>query len=85
MSTKPCNLAQTTQIKLMNKSYERFMLSKCQEGASMDQKEPFKLYRDATLTKINEWLMYQFWGLTFKKSYSLSGAQRTSFLEHTLN
>ena len=38
MSTKPCNLAQIALIKLMNKSYERFMLSKCQENASMDQK-----------------------------------------------
>jgi hypothetical protein len=38
MSNKPCNLAQTTLIKLMNKSYEGFMLSKWGENASMDQK-----------------------------------------------
>ena len=38
MSTKPCNLAQTVLVQLMNKSYERFMLSKCQENASMDKK-----------------------------------------------
>ena len=34
MLTKPCNLAQTTLIQLMNKSHEGFMLSKCQENAS---------------------------------------------------
>ena len=34
MSTKPCNLAQTTLIQLMNKSHEGFMMSKCQENAS---------------------------------------------------
>ena len=38
VSTKHCNLAQTTLIKLMNKSYEGFTLRKCQENASMDQK-----------------------------------------------
>jgi hypothetical protein len=54
MSIKPCNLAQTTLIKLMNKSYEGFILSKCQENASMDQKAQFKLYRDAALTKMKQ-------------------------------
>ena len=38
MSTKPCNLDPTVLIQFMNKSYERFMLSKHQENASMDQK-----------------------------------------------
>ena len=52
MSTKPCNLAQTTLIELMNKIYEEFMLSKCPENASMDQKGQFKIYRDAVLTKV---------------------------------
>jgi hypothetical protein len=32
-STKPCNLAQMTLDELCTKSYERFMLSKCQENA----------------------------------------------------
>ena len=31
MLTRPCNLAQTTLIQLMNKSHEGFMLSKCQK------------------------------------------------------
>ena len=52
MSTKPCNLDQTTLIQLMNKSHEGFMLSKCQKNASMDQKGQFKVYRDAALTKV---------------------------------
>jgi hypothetical protein len=37
-STKPYNLAQMTLDELYNKSHERFMLSKCQENASMDPK-----------------------------------------------
>jgi hypothetical protein len=37
-STKPCNLAQMTLIKLYNKSHERFMLSKCQENTPMNHK-----------------------------------------------
>jgi hypothetical protein len=37
-STKSCNLAQMTLDELYNKSHERFMLSKCQENAPMDQK-----------------------------------------------
>jgi hypothetical protein len=37
-STKPYNLAQMTLDGLYNKSHERFMLSKCQENAPMDQK-----------------------------------------------
>ena len=52
MSTKPCNLAQTTLLKLMNKSYEGFMLSKCQENASIGLKLQFKVYLDAALTKV---------------------------------
>ena len=38
ISTKSCNLAQTTLLTLMNKSYEGFMLSKWQQNASIDQK-----------------------------------------------
>ena len=38
MSTKPWYLAQMTLIGIYNKSYEGFMLSKCPENASMDQK-----------------------------------------------
>jgi hypothetical protein len=37
-STKPCNLAQMILDELYNRSYKRFMLSKCQENAPMDQK-----------------------------------------------
>ena len=35
---EPCNLAQMTLEELYNKSYERFMLSKWPENASIDQK-----------------------------------------------
>jgi hypothetical protein len=38
LSTKPCNLDQITLEELYNKSREGFMLSKCQENASLDQK-----------------------------------------------
>jgi hypothetical protein len=51
-STKPCNLAQMTLDELYNKSYERFMLSKGQENASIGLELYFKLYRHATLTKV---------------------------------
>jgi len=37
-STKPCNLAQMTLDELYNKSYKRFMLSKCLENAPIDLK-----------------------------------------------
>jgi hypothetical protein len=37
-STKPCNLSQMTLDELYNKSHERFLLSKCPENASMNQK-----------------------------------------------
>jgi len=38
----------------MKKSYERFMLSKYQENASMDKKGQFRVCRDAALTKMNQ-------------------------------
>ena len=38
ISTKPCYLAQMTLIELYNKSHEGFMLSKCQEKASIGRK-----------------------------------------------
>ena len=37
-STKPCNLAQTTLIELNHKSHEGFVLSTCQEKASIGRK-----------------------------------------------
>jgi hypothetical protein len=37
-STKPCNISQMSLDELYNKSHERFMLSKCPENASIDQK-----------------------------------------------
>jgi hypothetical protein len=37
-STKPCKLAQMTLDELYNKSHEGFILSKCQENASIDQR-----------------------------------------------
>jgi hypothetical protein len=37
-STKPSKLTQMTLGELYNKSHEGFMLSKCQENASIDQK-----------------------------------------------
>ena len=52
MSTKPCYLSQMTLIELYNKSHEGFVLSKCQENDSIDQKGQFKVYRDAALTKV---------------------------------
>ena len=39
MLTKSCNLARTTLLTLMNKSYEGFMLSRWLENAPIDQKK----------------------------------------------
>ena len=41
MSTKICCLSQMTLIELYNKSHEGFMLSKCQENASIGRKPKF--------------------------------------------
>jgi len=38
MTNKHCNLAQTTLLTLVNKSYEGFMLNKWPENAPIDQK-----------------------------------------------
>jgi hypothetical protein len=46
------DLAQMTLDELYNKSYERFMLSKGQENASIGLELYFKLYRHAALTKV---------------------------------
>ena len=49
---QPCNLAQMTLEELYDKSYEGFVLSGGQENTSIGLKLGFKLYRDATLTKV---------------------------------
>jgi len=68
----------------MNKSYEGFMLSKCQENASMDQKGQFQLYRDAALTQVKQCFQDQIWSLTLNKSLGLSGVLHTLFLDQDL-
>ena len=67
-STKPCNLAQTTLLTLMNKSYEGFVLSGGQENTSISPKLRFKLYRDATLTCVDQSLTVLAWSCTLNKS-----------------
>jgi hypothetical protein len=81
MSTKPCNLAPTTLIELYNKSHERFMLGKCQENTSIGLKLGFKLYRDATLTSVDQSLTVLAWSCTLNKSWILSGVEQTLFLD----
>ena len=78
MTNKHCNLDQTTLPTLMNKSHERFTLGKCQENASIGLKLRFKLYRDATLTCVDQLLTVSY---TLNKSWSLSGVEQTLFLE----
>jgi hypothetical protein len=41
-----------TSAELYNKSYERFILSKGQENASIGLELYFKLYRETTMTKV---------------------------------
>ena len=67
-STKPCYLAQTTQIEIYNKSHEGFVLSGGQENTSIGLKLGFKLYRDATLTDVDQLLIVLAWSYTLNKS-----------------
>jgi hypothetical protein len=46
---QPCPM---TSAELYNKSYERFILSKGQENASIGLELYFKLYRETTMTKV---------------------------------
>ena len=52
--TKPCKLAHMTLDELYNKSREGFMLSLCQENASIGLKSYLELYRVTTLTKVKD-------------------------------
>ena len=85
MSTKPCYLAQMTLIEHYNKSHDGFVLSKCQENASIGLKLRFKLYRDATLTWFELWLRGFAWQWNLNKSLSLSGAEQTLFNDQELD
>ena len=67
-STKPCNLAQMTLIKLYNKSHKGFVLSGGQENTSIGLKLGFKLYRDATLTCVDQSLIVLAWSCTLNQS-----------------
>ena len=67
-SIKPCNLTQMTLIELHNKSHEGFMLSRDQENASIGLKLRFKLYRDATLTYVDQSRTVLAWSCTLNKS-----------------
>ena len=69
-STKPCNLAQMTLIKLYNKSHKGFVLSGGQENTSIGLKLGFKLYRDATLTWFELYSRNFAWKCTLKQSCS---------------
>jgi len=67
-STKPWYLAQTTLLALMNKSYEGFMLGRYQENAPIGLKLLFKLYRDASLTCVDQSLRLLAWQWNLNKS-----------------
>ena len=68
MTNKHFNLAQTTLLTLVNKSHEGFMLSGGQENTSIGLKLGFKLYRDATLTDVDQLLIVLAWSYTLNKS-----------------
>jgi len=67
-STKPCNLTQMTLDELYNKSHEGFVLSGGQENTSIGLKLGFKLYRDATLTCVDQSLIVLAWSCTLNQS-----------------
>jgi len=64
---------------LYNKSHEGFMLSLCQENASIGLKSYLELYRVTALTKVKDWLLLQMWGLTLKESCSFANIEQTLF------
>ena len=68
MTNKHFNLAQTTLLTLVNKSYEGFVLSGGQENTSIGLKLGFKLYRDATLTYVDQSLIVLAWSCTLNQS-----------------
>ena len=68
MTKKHCNLALTTLLTLVNKSYEGFVLSGGQENTSIGLKLGFKLYCDATLTDVDQLLIVLAWSYTLNKS-----------------
>ena len=68
MTNKHFNLAQTTLLTLVNKSYEGFVLSGGQENTFIGLKLGFKLYRDATLTDVDQLLIVLAWSYTLNKS-----------------
>jgi hypothetical protein len=57
-----------TLIELYNKSHEGFVLSGGQENTSIGLKLGFKLYRDATLTYVDQSLTVLAWSCTLNKS-----------------
>ena len=84
-STKPYNLAQMTLIELHNKSHEGFVLGGGQENTSIGLKLGFKLYRDATLTGVDQSLIVLAWSYTLHQSWSLSRVEQTLFLDQEPN
>ena len=60
--------SQMTLIELYNKSHEGFVLSKDQENASIGLKLRFKVYRDATLTYVDQSLTVLAWSYTLNQS-----------------
>ena len=68
-----------TLDELYNKSHEGFMLSLCQENASIGLKSYLELYRVTALTKVKDWLLLQLWGLTLNESCSIASVEQTLF------
>ena len=68
-----------TLDELYNKSREGFMLSLCQENASIGLKSYLELYRVTTLTKVKDWLRLQLWGLTLNESCGFASVEETLF------
>jgi hypothetical protein len=74
-----------TLIELYNKSHEGFVLSRDQENASIGLKLRFKLYRDATLTCVDQLLRVFAWQWNLNKSWSPCYVQQTLCLDQELD
>jgi len=68
-----------TLDKLYNKIHEGFMLSLCQEDASIGLKHYFELYQVAALTKVKVLLLLQLSWLTLNKCFSLASIEKILF------
>ena len=69
---------------IYNKSYEGFMLRKCQENTSIGLNIQIELSNDLTLTKVEILFWSKKWSLTQNKSYRYFGVEQMLFMDQVM-